>query len=297
MIYVVFESGSRAGFSTEMFFRAWQKENPNSNVSLLMADSDKDYILVPTSNKSIRRVSDNVAQSILLHHSDTRVFPGDELTRQSNHKIQEKTSLDPLSSVSSWFYDKVKVNTLLSEIIGNYSKIRIPKTFACSDIFIKPATMSAGSKGLEHKENSCVSEWIDIDKEFVIDILEKDGQYSIYARETKLRSGYDKMIKFISDNEYLVDAVKDFLSCIKGSKLERMFSGIFHLQIAQDSNGTFYYIESSKRISGTSISNIFRGYNPFNLTEGTEAHIYDNPFEYYKWYRYEDIVYELRKII
>ena len=47
MKYIVFEAGSRAGFSAEMFYRAWKKRHPESNVGLIMADSDTTFAQVP----------------------------------------------------------------------------------------------------------------------------------------------------------------------------------------------------------------------------------------------------------
>lgn len=297
MKYVVFESGSRAGYSVELFFRAWQMNHLGKNVSLMMADSDADCLLVPSVNNSICRISDAKAFSILTKEHNVRVFPGDELTRQRNRMLQEYTKLDPYSSVKDWFYDKVKVNTLLTEILGSSSIIRVPKTFNCSDVFSKPSTMSAGSKGIEHHNNICVSEYIDIDKEYVVDVLEKDGIYSIYARETKLRCGYDKLIKFIDNRNEVIIGVNDFLERIHGSKIENLFRGIFHLQIAQDKKGTLYYIEASKRISGTSIVNLLNGHNPFDILEDTSPQEYDYKFYPFKWYRYEDILSILCKVV
>ena len=49
--------------------------------------------------------------------------------------------------------------------------------------------------------------------------------------------------------------------------------------------------KSGKRISGTSIVNLFRGYNPFDAFAGVPTPAYKGDFAREDvWYRYEDFV-------
>lgn len=294
MKFIVFEAGSRAGFSAEMFFTAWQKQHPDSE--LILADIDSAYSTIPA-HSYIHRVSEENGISMLSQEESIVIFPGDELTRQSNSLVANIAMRQPYAAISPRFYDKMYVNDTLRNLLGVDTSIRIPKTFNCDDVFIKPNTMSAGSKGLAHQSNVCVSEYINIDKEYVADVLEKNGQFQIFAREVILRGGYDKMIKLLPNDHHVVTAVSDFLHRIYATKvLVPMFHGIFHIQIAEDANHQLHYIEASRRISGTSIVNIFRGFNPFAHIAEECCSTYATTFANNVWYRYEDFLVELQKI-
>lgn len=294
MKFIVFEAGSRAGFSAEMFFTAWQKLHTDSE--LILADIDSSYPTIPA-HSHIHRVSEEDGISMLSQDESIIIFPGDELTRQSNSLVANVAKEQPYAAISPRFYDKMYVNDTLRTVLGADTPIRIPKTFNCDDVFIKPNTMSAGSKGLAHQSNVCVSEYINIDKEYVADVLEKNGQFQIFAREVILRGGYDKMIKLLPNDHHVVAAVSDFLNRIYATKvLVPMFHGIFHIQIAEDVNHQLHYIEASRRISGTSIVNIFRGFNPFAHIAEESCSTYATTFADNVWYRYEDFLVELQKI-
>lgn len=295
MKYVVFEAGSRAGFSAEMFFRAWKQQHPERNVKMVLCDTDPDYATLPYPEGVVRKIDKGVYS--FLEHKNTRVFPADELTRQKNAFVRKATALDPMSSVDSWFYEKTTVNGLLGRLTEGKCFIKVPNTFSLNRVCIKPNTLSAGSRNISFSENVCVSELVDITSEYVVDVLEKDDYFSIFAREIKLRSGYDKMVKFLPDTHKLVAAVRQFIELVNLEVDCTLFRGIFHLQIAEDCNGQYFFIEASKRISGSSIVNIFRGFNPFDILEDTAPVIYDTPFVFDKWYRYEDLVSVLTKIV
>lgn len=295
MKYVVFEAGSRAGFSAEMFYRAWKKNHSENNTSIIMGDIDSRANDVPVA-ECVSRKWDSVAQAY-LDKSNYRVFPGDELTRQRNEYVRNKCYGDVSTWVLSEFYNKVVVNTLLERICeGSY--IKIPKTFNLDSVFIKPNTGSAGSRGLSSESNVCVSEKIDIKTEYVIDVLEIDGQFKYFAREVVLRSGYDKLVKLLPNTHKVVCATRQLVEMFNDEYEDfPLFRGVFHVQIAEDYRGDYFFIEASKRISGTSIVNVFRGYNPFDVLEGTPPVEYWSPFEEGKWYRYEDFILELSKLV
>lgn len=297
MKYLVFESGSRAGFSAEMFFRAWQKRHHRTDVKLIMADSDWAMLELPNA-KGILRKHCQPAEA-RVGEKGVRVFPGDELTRQRNEWIQKAIENDIFAKVEDWYYDKSKVNRMLHKITDGKTFIKIPKTFELNEVCIKPNTLSAGSKNIQFEGNVCIEELIDIKTEYVADVLEINGEFCPFVREVTLRSGYDKLIKLLPPNHILTHSVRQFLEVVSENTEDRLslFKGIFHLQIAEDDKGQYYFIEASKRISGTSIVNIFNGFNPFDLIEGTEFTTYPNPFDYWKWYRYEDFILELSKII
>lgn len=295
MKFIVFEAGSRAGFSAEMFFLAWQKQHPNNE--LILADADNAYSTIPAPSH-IHRVSEDDGISMLSTDNDIIIFPGDELTRQSKPLVANVAIKQPFATIFPQLYNKKYVNETLLSALGENTPIRIPKTFNCVDVFLKPNVMSAGSKGLMRQSNVCVSEYIHIKKEYVADILENDGTLQIFVREVTLRSGYDKMVKLLPQNHPIAMAISDFLIQIYATNiLVPLFQGIFHIQIAEDENHQLYYIEASRRISGTSIVNIFRGFNPFSHILGERGSMYVNRFEYNTWYRYEDFLVELKKVI
>ena len=73
-----------------------------------------------------------------------------------------------------------------------------------------------------------------------------------------------------------------------------LVTGIFHIQLIENPAGEIYFVEYSKRISGTSIVNLFRGYNPFDSFAGVETPRFKGGFaEENVWYRYEDFIMNL----
>lgn len=277
MRYFAFEAGSRAGFSTEKFFHAYKRQVASED-TLVLVDADPVFTLLPT-EACLSRITEDVAMRIIT--KDDLVFPCDELTRQGNRIVKGIVS-NHVSCVEDWFYNKRAVNKRLSE---KACAIKIPTTFQCEDLFIKPNTKSAGSKGCYSASNLCISEHINIRHEYVVDCLEKDGELKVFPREVILRNGYDKYVKLLPISGKLALQVHEFVKSVNSP----LFSGIFHLQIAENECGELYYIESSKRISGSSVVNLHRGFNPFCFINGIDAkdenlHLED------KWYRFEDLI-------
>lgn len=298
MKFIVFEAGSRAGFSAEMFFRAWLQAHPESNVRLVLADSDFTFTEIP-SDSPISRKSAQIAEA-MVGKRKVRVFPGDELTRQRSAIIQEQIKSDSFAAVEDWYYDKAAVNQVLYGITHGKCFIKIPRTMNLTDVCIKPNTESAGSRGIELLSNVCVSERIQIASEYVVDVLEKNGEYSIFAREVKLRNGYDKYVRLLPESDKLVAAVRQFLQVVRENTKDSgfsLFSGIFHLQVAKDVNGEYFFIEASKRISGSSIVNLSKGFNPFDLLMGTDPVQYESFLPDDIWVRFEDIISHLSNVI
>lgn len=298
--YIVFEAGSRAGLSAEIFFRAWQKQNGRENGNgdvLYLADSDPTYCSVPSQSENIIRISEQEAVNLIQSGEDVVVFPGDELTRQLNPVVRNAVQDDDYARVSPLWYDKAHVNNILAELVSlDQCKIRIPLTFGLTDAFIKPNKASAGSKGLELKGDVCVSQIIDIRREFVADVL-YDGNYvNVYPREVKLRSGYDKMIRLLPPLSRISKEVRKFVECVS-SQVELFAPGIFHIQLAEDTNGDLFYIEASRRISGTSLVNLANGFNPFCFMNRVKTDVFVTRFEDGKWFRYEDFVLDIENEI
>lgn len=88
MNYVVFESGSRAGFSAEMFFRVWKNHHKDNYAKLILSDIDTLFSELPTTHQDIERLKDwqTIAR---LSNKNCRVFPGDEMTRQTYQEVQD----------------------------------------------------------------------------------------------------------------------------------------------------------------------------------------------------------------
>lgn len=297
MNYVVFESGSRAGFSAEMFFRVWKNRHKDNDAKLILSDANLLFSEMPTTHTEIERLEDKLTIA-RLSNKNYRVFPGDEMTRQIYQEVQDFVRNDYYASVEQWFYDKSRVNTLLTSVVGASCPIKIPKTFDLNSVCIKPNTMSAGSRNIEFNENVCVSEKIDIQHEYVVDVLERNGEFNIFAREVVLRQGYDKFIKLLDETHKFTSAIRRFLKLVSSKIKATLFKGIFHIQVAEDTNGDFYFIEASKRISGSSIVNVYNGFNPFDALENTTPFICaTNPFSYNKWYRFEEMVTRLSFVL
>lgn len=285
MKYVVFEAGSRAGFSTEMFFLDYIKTNLRQDDILYMVDDSVDVNQV-YADKQVKRIS--YSEFLDLDKEDLIIFPADELTRQSKSYVNGLADKNSISKVDYLYYYKMSVNQMLSKSTKGCT-IKVPRTFDVTNVCVRPNTMSAGSKGIQLLNDVSITEKLNITNEYVVDVIRSDNDIKVYPREVVLKNGYDRMIKPLEENSDIGNAVKEFiLSAFPVN--EGLFSGIFHLQIARDLNGMLYYIESSKRLSGTSIVNIFRGMNPFCFINGVKPKERNNPFQYNKWYRYEDFI-------
>ena len=298
--YIVFEGGSRAGLSAELFFRAWRKQNgwdDREGDVLYLADSDPVFRSIATSCGNIKRITEQEAYRLIQYGEDVIVFPADELTRQCNYAVMNKVSEDKFASVSELWYDKAHMNNVLSELVSKGEcAIRIPLTFGLTHAFIKPNRASAGSKGIELKESVCVSQPIDITHEYVVDVLRSENRIEAYPREVMLRSGYDKYVRLLPTSSPLAREVCKFVECV-GSQVGLFAPGIFHIQLAEDVNGDLFYIEASRRISGTSIVNLANGFNPFCFMNNVEADTLVHRHKYGEWFRYEDFVLDVENVI
>lgn len=299
--YLVFESGSRAGLSAELFFLAWRKQNgwkDGEGDMLFLSDSDELYKSIRSRCPNVTRIDDYNAIASIVAYGDKSVFPADELTRQCNSTVREYVSNDPIAKVDELWYYKAHMNNVLSELVRyDECSILIPLTFGIADkLIIKPNRASAGSKGIEVKDGVCVSQRIDIRKEYVVDVLYGEDSIDVFPREVKLRNGYDRYIKLLPSHGELVEEVRAFILCAS-PKIGLFAPGIFHIQLAEDANGDLFYIEASRRISGTSIVNLANGFNPFCFLNGVEADRLVHKFSNGYWFRYEDFILETENII
>jgi len=285
--WVVFEAGSRAGLSARLFFDDYCKRT-SSKDTLLLVDDD-DCVVNALNETKTDRVGAECGFGIGLRRKDAVVFPADELTRQQSLDVDRyHISRRWFNDVVPTYYNKNFVNDVLAQV-----GIRVPTTFGIDNVLIKPNTMSAGSRGINALDNVCVQQRLDISQEFVVDatIDENRTILGIVARETKLRAGYDKLIRFVGSDHPVVE----FARRIIRRSPNKMFQGICHLQICctKENNLQFYYIEGSKRISGTSMVNLLAGYNPFVLlhtNEKTDCVPFDT-----EWHTYEDLLVRVSK--
>lgn len=298
--WVVFEAGSRAGLSARLFYEDYYR-NTNTEDILLMADDDRKVVEAINNEVYLGQVRgintgsggtfDEVCEIYYSEDSDPlAVFPADELTRQRMKDIDEyDIPRRWFNDVSPNYYNKSAVNARLAK-----SGIRVPQTFELNDVFIKPNTLSAGSRGLQSISNACVQRKIDIDREYVVDcFVNEDSEIvAMCAREVQLRSGYDKLIRLLSPDHRVCEFAEQVITASKNG----MFRGVCHLQIVQakETGAPLYYIEGSKRISGTSLVNLLVGYNPFRLLAGEPLHRkeFDN-----EWHSYEELYYRVIKRI
>lgn len=281
--YMIFEAGSRCGFSAEYFFKQYRNEFGTDD-ELIEVDINPYFQELGDDKKNgIVRVGQDEAEKMIADDESIIIFPADELTRQSNSLVRQRAYNEEFSYINSWMYDKRKMN----KFIGENDDLSAPKTFENVDVFVRPNTMSAGSKNVGRHEY-CVTEYIDIEMEYVVDVDNCNGYTVIYPREVSLQHGYDKYIRFVDpmsrEFEQLDRAVKCFLK-----KFGKYGYKIFHLQLARDRRGKIYYIESSKRLSGTSIVHSLFGYNPF-ASLNNKKHDFYKTAEFDKWYRYEDLI-------
>ena len=293
MKYLVFEAGGRAGLSAELFFaNRVRKDDGNS---LVMADMDTTYIQCPGPAGVSRVLESDALAMIAADASDCAVFPADELARQGKPAVFDLAARNPMVAVEKWFFNKRCMNLKLAEITSG-CLINIPETFSLDDVFMRPNTMSAGSHGVGRLENTCITRRVEIAHEYVVDVNWTAEEPVIYAREVRIKNGYDKYLKFLGVGSKVARAVDEFVRAIR-AKAPLMVTGIFHIQLIEDPAGQIFFVEYSKRISGTSIVNLFRGYNPFDALTGEQTPVCKGYFAKEDvWYRYEDFMMNLYKL-
>ncbi len=293
MKYLVFEAGGRAGLSAELFFI--NRMSRDNGDSLVLADMDGAYRLC-LGPEGVSRVSEDEALAMIAGDaSGCAVFPADELARQSKPAVFDLASRNPMTAVEHWFYNKRCMNErLASATVG--CTVRIPETFSLDDVFMRPNTMSAGSHGVGRLENICITRRVEIAHEYVVDVDGTSDAPVVYAREVRIKNGYDKYLKFLGRQSRVATAVEEFVRAA-GASFPMLTKGIFHVQLIEDPAGNIFFVEYSKRISGTSIVNLFRGYNPFDALAGISTPVYEGSFAKEDvWYRYEDFILNLSKI-
>lgn len=286
MNFIVFESGSRAGLSAELFFEEYVRQSGSKHM-LYLSDLDQDFHRIAKRHPQVERIHDSQAFE-MLKSGNAVIFPADELTRQNNALAAEVASRHCFSRVEPFYYNKKRMNDFLAPLTKE-CKIRVPSTFESSSVCIRPNSMSAGSRNVQVLDNICVTQKIDIAHEFVVDVLRyDDDKMHIFPREVTLKNGYDRFIKLLPLDGELAAVVNEFVTsaCPKN---EGPFSNIFHLQLCQDPEGDLYYIEFSKRISGTSCVNIVSGMNPFALINGEQQKLSTTLIDD-KWRRFEDFL-------
>lgn len=290
MNFVVFESGSRAGLSAELFFEQYVNVT-RAHHQLFLSDLDKDFQHIVARHPQVHLIHDSQAFK-MLEAGETVIFPADELTRQSNPVATRVASKHTFSHILPFYYNKKQMNEYLAPLTANCA-IRIPETFSLSNVCVKPNSMSAGSRNIQFLDNSCVMQKIDIDHEYVVDVLRYDDEKMyIFPREVTLKNGYDRFIKLLPLDGELASMVVEFVKAVC-PKNEGMFSDIFHLQLCQDKMGHFYYIEFSKRISGSSCVNLVSGMSPFALIDGIDQNLNSLMIDG-SWRRFDDFLLKMR---
>ena len=121
MKYVVFEAGSRAGFSSEMFFLDYVKKTGRDDV-LYMVDDSLQVNEVETSN-NVKRI--NFFDFLELDKKDMVVFPADELSRQSQSVVYDLAKAHGFSDVDYIYYYKKSMNKNL-HMLTYGCKIKVP---------------------------------------------------------------------------------------------------------------------------------------------------------------------------
>lgn len=287
--WIVFEAGSRAGLSARLFFDDYCKRIASDDCLILI---DDDVTAVQALNATMsKRVSAVTGDNIGTATSEMVVFPADELTRQQSADIKRyKITRRWFNDVEPIYYNKRFVNGLMEQV-----GISIPKTFDIENVLVKPNTMSAGSRGITALDNVCVQQRLQIAHEYVVDAtVDNDGTIlGLVARETQLRAGYDKLVRFCEKGHPVIE----FAERIIQSCRIKMFRGVCHLQICStdDDNTHLYYIEGSKRISGTSLVNLLVGYNPYVLLH-TRQQVNCIPVDT-QWRTYEDMFVQVNKLV
>ena len=217
-------------------------------------------------------------------YDDSVIFPADELTRQRG---VSESICNWFNKVHKEFYDKRFVSMMLES-----KGVSVPKTFGAENVILKPNSMSAGSKGVFNLDDFCVQQRINIAHEYVVDMfVDQDGHVvQLFPREVKLRAGYDKYIRFLNDEHKVAQFAKDVVAADSLG----IFRGPCHIQVIEDECGILYFIEGSKRISGSSLVNILRGYDPFALLNGikTEVCQYDE-----EWHLFDELLIKVEEVL
>ena len=284
MNYVVFESGSRAGLSAQLFFE-YHVNVAGGGHQLFLSDLDEDFQRIVPRHELVHHIHDSRALK-MLEAGEAVIFPADELTRQSNAVATRVASGHPFSQVLPSYYNKKQMNEFLAPLT-EHCAITVPKTFDLSSVCVKPNSMSAGSRNIQFIDNACVVQKIDIAHEYVVDVLRYDDEkLYVFPREVTLKNGYDRFIKLLPLGGELANYVAEFVKAVC-PKNNGVFSHIFHLQLCKDITGQYYYIEFSKRISGTSLVNILTGMSPFAMLDGIDQHLDEHSIDG-SWRRFED---------
>lgn len=295
MRYLVFEAGGRAGLSAELFFRSRTLRSTDGD-TLLLADMDGTYVRCPAAAGTRRLPEGEVLSLMEEDSSDMVVFPADELARQGKEPVFELSRRNPYSAVEKWFFDK-KVTNERVDLATRECRIEVPQTFQLSDVFMRPDTMSAGSHGVGRLSNICITRYVQIEREYVVDVDFTGNEPVVYPREVKIKNGYDRYLRFLPQEGPVGAAVVEFVLALRES-YPLMVRGIFHIQLIEDAEGRIFFVEYSKRISGTSIVNLQRGYNPFDSFAGLGPGPVDRDCaEQGTWYRYEDMLSRVLPII
>ena len=293
MNYLVFEAGGRAGLSAELFFL--YRSTPGDGNRLILADMDPSYRLCPGARDIVRTGEDEALSLIAEHPDDCRVFPADELARQGKRAVFDLAARDPMVAVEQWFFSKRRMNEVLAAITAGCT-VRIPETFALDDVFMRPNTMSAGSHGVGRLVNTCITRYVPIAREFVVDVDYTGAEPRVFARQVRIKNGYDKYLKFLAADNRVSLAAEEFVRAIRRSE-PMLATGIFHIQLIEDPAGDIYFVEYSKRISGTSLADLYRGFNPFDAFAGAETKVaLGKTIREETWYRYEDLLLHLNEI-
>ncbi len=293
MKYLVFEAGGRAGFSAEMFFV--NRVSRDDGNSLVLADRNPVYSRCPCP-AGVSRVDEDEALSLCVRNaSDCRVFPADELARQGKAPVFELASHDPVAAVEKWYFDKRKMNETMASVADG-CVVRVPETFLLDDVFVRPNTMSAGSHGVFRLENICITKHIEVAREYVVDILWTGTDPAIRAREVRIKNGYDKYLKFLGASHPVTIAAEEFIRKVRSS-IPGMMTGVCHIQLIENPSGELFFVEYSKRISGTSVVNLYRGFNPFDALTGVQTPVHKGGFSREDvWYRYDDLIWNLYRV-
>ena len=287
MNYIVFESGSRAGLSTELFFVNYCAMMPGTAHMLYLSDMDTMFQHIESTHPRVRHIHDKEAFK-LLEQPESVIFPADEMTRQVNDAGRRHAGRHQISRVEDVYYNKRETNRYLARQTAGCA-IKVPLTFPTDNVCLRPNGRSAGSRGLQLLESTCVTQRIDIEREFVVDILRDDNHMEIFPREVTLKNGYDRFVKLLPRDDDFAGVIREFVLRAYPAN-EGMFSDIFHLQLAMTPQAEIYYIESSKRISGTSLVNLAAGMNPFCFINHAPQPAPMPVFTVGKWYRFEDFL-------
>ena len=286
--WIVFEAGSRAGLSALTFFRQYRKEY-GSNDSLCLIDDDETFRELYTDlyREGVSVLSKSELDKMWHLEGalyDNVVFPADELTRQSGCP---QCPSYWFNMVFKCYYDKRFVTKMLER-----AGVSVPATLEAENVIVKPNSMSAGSKGIHTFDDYCVQQRINVKHEYVVDMFvdEKKNIVQLFPREVKLRAGYDKYIRFLC----LDHKVAKFAKSIVAADSIGIFRGPCHVQIIEDAYGRLYFVEGSKRISGSSIVNILRGYNPFALLNNIVPEYKEVDEE---WHLFDDLLVKVMEVL